>query len=221
MKAILGKKIGMTRTFDKRGNAVPVTVIEATPNVITQIKTQKKDGYEAIQIGFGHAKKLAKPQIGHLKAIKENLKYLREVSVLGKKKVSDEAILEVGSELSDKEGSQGVKVGDKIFVDIFSVGDKVEAIGISKGKGFAGVIKRHNFKRGPMSHGSHHHRSPGSIGSMFPQHVFKGTKLPGRMGSDQVTVKNLKIVLIDKENNLLVIKGAIPGPQKGLVVIRG
>ena len=208
MKAILGKKVGMTRIFDDNGKVVPVTVIEATPNIITQIKTKDKDGYSAVQLGFGEAKRLNKPQAGHLKAAKASSRSLREVP-------------EIKFDIEEDKEPKEVKVGDKIFVDIFKVGDKVQVTGVSKGKGFAGVIKRHGFKRGPMSHGSHHHREPGSIGSMFPQHVFKGTKLPGRMGTDQVTTKNLKIASVDKENNLIAIKGAIPGPAKGLVILRG
>ena len=208
MKAILGKKVGMTRIFDDNGKVVPVTVIEATPNIITQIKTKDKDGYSAGQLGFGEAKRLNKPQAGHLKAAKASSRSLREVP-------------EIKFDIEEDKEPKEVKVGDKIFVDIFKVGDKVQVTGVSKGKGFAGVIKRHGFKRGPMSHGSHHHREPGSIGSMFPQHVFKGTKLPGRMGTDQVTTKNLKIASVDKENNLIAIKGAIPGPAKGLVILRG
>ncbi|KKR17903.1 MAG: 50S ribosomal protein L3 [candidate division CPR2 bacterium GW2011_GWC1_41_48] len=198
----------MTRVFDENGNVVPVTVVQATPNVVTQIKTAEKDGYNAIQLGLGEAKKQKKPQAGHLKPSKSNSRYLREVT-------------EISIEVEEGAEPKEVKVGDKISVDIFKPGDKIVVQGISKGKGFAGVIKRHGFKRGPMSHGSHHYREPGSIGSMFPQHVFKGTKLPGRMGSNQVTVKNLKIVSVDKENNLLAVRGAVPGPAKGVIVIRG
>jgi large subunit ribosomal protein L3 len=208
MKAILGKKVGMTRIFDEKGNAQAVTVIEVAPNVVTQIKTEGKDGYNAIQLGFGEAKRQAKPQAGHLKTAKANSRYLREVPNI-------QVEVEEGAE------PKQLKVGDKIFVDMFAAGDEVEIEGISKGKGFAGVIKRHNFRRGPMSHGSHHHREPGSIGAMFPQHVFKGTKLPGRMGRTQVTVKNLSVVSVDKENNILAIKGAVPGPAKGIVIVRG
>jgi len=207
MKAILGKKVGMTRIFDEQGNVIPVTVIEATPNIVTQIKTIKKDGYQAIQLGWGETKKTIKPQEGHLRISKSNSKKLREVPFFDLKVENDEVV--------------ELKIGDKLTVEMFTKGDKIQISGISKGKGFAGVIKRHNFRRGPMSHGSHHYREPGSIGSMFPQHVFKGTKLPGRMGRNQVTTKNLKIVSVDKENNLLVVKGAVPGPVKGLIVIRG
>src|SRR3972149_2887258 len=192
MKAILGKKVGMTHIFDEKGNMIPVTVVEAGPCVVTQIKTDEKEGYEAIQIGFGEAKHLKKPQEGHLKKFKiKNLKL---------------------KNLQEIRSDEKLNLGDQITVNVFKEGDIVQVEGVSKGKGFAGVIKRHNFHRGPMSHGSHHHRSPGSIGSMFPQHVFKGTKLPGRMGHDKVTTKGLKIVNIDAENNLLAIKGAVPGP---------
>lgn len=198
MKAILGKKIGMTHIFDDKGNMIPVTVIEAGPCVVTQVKTVEHEGYDATQIGFGESDKLSKPQEGHLKKAKAKSKYLQELK-----------------------GKEEVKVGDKITVDLFNVGDAIQVTATSKGKGFAGVIKRHNFHRGPMSHGSHHHRAPGSIGSAFPQHVFKGTKLPGRMGNEKVTTRGLKIADIDIENNTIAIKGAVPGPKKGIVLISG
>jgi len=208
MKAILGKKVGMTRIFSEDGKITPVTVIEVTPNTITQIKTAEKDGYNAVQIGFGNGKNIKKPQAGHLKKAKVEAKYLKEVP-------------SIDIEVAEGQEPKDLKVGDQIFVDIFNSGDKVEVVGVSKGKGFAGTIKRHNFSRGPASHGSHNVRKPGSIGAMFPQHVFKGQKMPGRMGHDQVTVKNLEIVTVDKGNNLLTIKGAVPGPVEGLIVIRG
>lgn len=197
MKAILGKKVGMTHIFDAKGNMIPVTVVEAGPCVVTQVKTEEKEGYSAVQIGFGEAKNLKKSILGHLKKANAKSKHLREIR-----------------------DSRDVKVGDKIMADIFSEGDKVLVEGISKGKGFAGVIKRHGFHRGPMSHGSHHHRAPGSIGAMFPQHVVKGTKLPGRMGNDKVTTRGLSIASVDADKNLLAIKGAIPGPKKGIVLIK-
>src|SRR3990172_9514473 len=165
MKAILGKKVGMTHIFDDKGNMIPVTVVEAGPCVVTQIKTNGKEGYEAVQIGFGEAKYLKKPQAGHLDKLKiknDKLKMLKN--------------------LREIRGKGELTAGETITVSVFSEGDEVQVEGVSKGKGFAGVIKRHNFHRGPMSHGSHHHRAPGSIGAGYPQHVVKGTKLPGRMG---------------------------------------
>lgn len=198
MKAILAKKIGMTNYFNEKGEVVSVTLVEAGPCVVTQIKTEKKDGYNALQIGFGEAKKVKQSLLGHLKKAKAKSKYLQEVKVDG----------------------ENLNLGDLITCDIFNEGDKVDIVGTNKGKGFAGVIKRHGFHRGPMSHGSHHHRKPGSIGAMYPQHVFKGTKLPGQMGAEQVTVKNLRVEKIDKENNILAIKGAVPGPKKSLLLIK-
>lgn len=199
MKAILAKKIGMTNYFTDNGEMVPVTLVEAGPCVVTQIKDGAKDGYQAVQIGFGKAKKVSKPLAGHLKKSKADSKHLKEVEV----------------------DSEGIKVGDEITCDVFDEGDMVNVTGTSKGKGFAGVIKRHGFHRGPMSHGSHHHRKPGSIGAMFPQHVFKGKKLPGQMGVAKRTVKNLKVEKIDKENNIIAVRGAIPGPKKSIVLIKG
>ena len=202
MKMILGKKIGMTNIFSPKGKFIPVTLVKSGINYVTQIKTEEKEGYNALQIGFLEVKKIKKPQEGHLKKAKApKLKNLKEV--------------EVSSEEAQKH-----KIGDKITVSIFKVGEDVNVTGISKGKGFAGVIKRHVFHRGPMTHGSDHHREPGSIGAMFPQRVFKGTKLPGRMGAEQVTVKNLKIEKIEPEENIIYIHGAVPGPNKSLVIIR-
>jgi len=214
MKAILGKKVGMTQVFNDKGVVTPVTVIEAGPCVVTQLRTKEKDGYEAVQIGFGEAKKIARPQEGHLKKIKNDLKlrFLKEIRLSD---VKEE--IEVEGEASN---NQHFNLGDEIKADVFSEGDLVQATAISKGKGFAGVIKRHNFHRGPMSHGSHHHRKPGSIGAMYPQHVLKGKKLPGRMGHEKVTLKNVKIIKIDVENNMIAVKGSIPGPNKGLVLLK-
>ena len=201
MKKIIAKKIGMTHIFDEAGNFVPVTVVEAGPCIVTQIKTVENEGYNAIQIGFGKGKNLVKPLLGHLKKSKAESKILREIKL--------------------ENIDESVKVGDEIKVDIFSEGDLVKVVGTSKGKGFAGTIKRHNFHRGPKTHGSHNYRAPGSIGAAYPEHVFKGKKLPGQMGHEQVTVKDLKIIKIDKENNLLAIRGAIPGPKKSIVLIKG
>lgn len=199
MKMILGIKKGMTTIFDETGAPVAVTLINAGPCVVTQIKTPEKDGYFAFQIGFGQAKKLNKPQKGHLK--EKLLRYLREMRVKNGEKVE-------------------LKVGDEINVDIFRKGELVDVVGVSKGKGFAGVIKRHGFQRGPETHGSDHHRAPGSIGCMYPEHVIKGKRMPGRMGGKRVTVKNLKVMDVDKEKNLLILKGAVPGKKGGLVIVK-
>ncbi|RJO60048.1 50S ribosomal protein L3 [candidate division WS5 bacterium] len=198
MKAILAKKIGMTNYFTDNGEMVPVTLVEAGPCVITQIKSMDKDKYDAIQIGFGLSKKLGKSLAGHLKKSKAKSKYLQEV----------------------KEEIGELKVGDEITCNIFNEGDKVNVTGINKGKGFQGNIKRHNHHRGPMTHGSRNQRRPGSIGAAYPQHVFKGTKLPGQMGHVQTTVKNLRIEKVDAEKNILAVKGAIPGPKKSVILIK-
>lgn len=199
MKTILAKKIGMTNYFTENGEIVPVTLVEAGPCVITQIRTMDKDKYEAVQIGFGQSKNLGKALIGHLKKSNTQSKYLQEVKA------------EIGE----------LKVGDEITCNIFNEGDKVHVTGVNKGKGFQGNIKRHNHHRGPMTHGSRNQRRPGSIGAAYPQHVFKGRKLPGQMGHVQTTVKNLKIEKVDAEKNILAVKGAIPGPRKSLVLIKG
>lgn len=211
MKAIIGKKLGMTQIFDDRGNAVAVTVVEAGPCTVTQIKTAEKDGYEAVQIGFGEDKNITKPLAGHLKKSKAVSKVLREF--LDKAEAVETEV--------EGEAPKTLKVGDQITVDTFAEGDQIVVTGVSKGKGFAGTIKRYNFHRGPKTHGSHNYRAPGSIGAMFPQHVVKGRKLPGHMGHEQVSVKNLKVVKIDKENNTIAIRGAVPGPRKGIVLIKG
>lgn len=194
MKFILGEKLGMSQMFDKQGNIVPVTIIKAGPCFITQIRDEKKDNYKAIQIGFKllKDKKVKKPQKN------KPYRYLREFS----------------NDVSK------YKIGDKIDVNIFEEGDKIKVSGISKGKGFQGVVKRHGFSGGPATHGHRHVlRTPGSIGSAFPQKVFKGKKMPGRAGGKRTTIKNLKIAVIDKENNLLAINGAVSGPVGGLVEI--
>jgi large subunit ribosomal protein L3 len=210
MKALLGRKLGMTQLFNEDGTVARVTIVEAGPCVITQIKTGEADGYEAVQIGFGADKKAAKPQIGHATHNDITPKHLREVRM-------DSAVADVEA----VEGEEGLKVGGTLKVDQFEIGDAIEVTGTSKGKGFAGTIKRHNFSRGPKSHGSHNYRAPGSIGSGYPQHVFKGQKMAGRMGGERTTTRGLKIVHVDNEHNLLAISGSIPGPRKGLVVIRG
>lgn len=198
MRAILAEKMGMTHIFDESGNQVPVTVLLATPNKVIQLKEKEKDGYMALQIGFGEKKNHKKPQQAHLARAESRAKKIKEIV---------------------PENEKSYKIGDEIKVDIFKEGEQVSLKAISKGKGFAGTIKRHNFHRGPMTHGSHNHRAPGSIGAGYPQHVFKGQKLPGRMGGKQVTTKNLKIAKIITDENLLLIKGAVPGPKKGIVMV--
>lgn len=203
MKAILGRKIGMTQVFTEDGVVVPVTVIEAGPVKVVQKKTVEKDGYNAIQVGYSDIKekKVNKPLKGHFdKAGVEYKRYLREFRV---------------------ENVDEYEVGQEIKADVFSAGDKVDVTGISKGKGFQGVIKRHNQSRGPESHGSKYHRAVGSLGaSSFPSRVFKTKKLPGHMGHERVTVQNLEIVRVDAEKNLILIKGAVPGPKGGLLTIK-
>lgn len=192
----------MTQKFKETGEVVPVTVVSAGPCVITQVKIHDKDGYEAVQIGFGEKKKINKPLKGHLKDL-GNFRYLREFRLL-----PDEL--------------EKIKVGDKISVNIFEAGDKVQVVGISKGKGFQGVVKRHGFHGQKATHGNKdQERMPGSIGSTDAARVFKGKRMAGRMGSDRVTVKNLKIFEIDKDKNLLYITGAIPGARNGLILISG
>ena len=203
MKGILGKKVGMTQIFDENGIVVPVTIIEAGPCFVTQRKTQDKDGYNAIQLGFHEVKetKVNKPIAGHLKKSgAPAIKYMREFRV---------------SNPDDYEE------GQKIDVSVFSVGDKVDVVGTSKGKGFAGVVKRHHFKGGPKTHGqSDRWRAPGSVGAgSTPGRVFKGTRMAGRMGNQRVTVQNVRIALVDPDKNLLGIKGAVPGGKNGLVII--
>ncbi len=207
MKALLATKLGMTQLFDEKGRVSSVTLLEAEKCVVTQIKDHTTDGYNAVQLGLGETKKIAKPQAGHLKKAKASSKYISEFRI---------NLAEGTSETSDFPS-----VGDSIKTDVFEVGDSVTVQAVSKGKGFAGTIKRHNFSRGPKTHGSHNYRAPGSIGAGYPQHVFKGQKMSGRMGRDTVTVKNLKVVFIDSKNSILGIKGAVPGPKKGLVRVQG
>ena len=204
MKVILGTKIGMTQIIGEDGVVTPVTILQAGPATVTQIKTVETDGYNAVQVGFGQGKNLSKSVSGHLKKAGENInsKTLQEFRV--------DAIPE------------GLKLGDEFTVENFTLGDKVAVTGTSKGKGFAGTVKRWNFNESRNTHGFKGDiRKVGSIGSMYPQKVWKGKKMPGRMGHDQVTVKNLVVAYIDKENNLLGLKGAVPGPKKGLVGVEG
>ncbi len=204
MKAFIAKKIGMTSTISENGDVAAVTLLLAEPCVITQIKTVDNDGYSALQIGSGQAK-LGKSQAGHYKAAKIMPRITREFRV-DEFSVQDDEDLKVGATLSP---------------EVFSVGDVVAVTGTSKGKGFAGTIKRHNFHRGRKTHGGRSYRRPGSIGSMYPQKIFKGKKMSGQMGHERVTVKNLKVALVDSENNVIGVEGAVPGPRKGTVFIRG
>ncbi len=200
LQGFLGKKIGMTQIFREDGRVVPVTVIEAGPCVVTQVKTLESDGYEAVQLGFGDVKRRNKPQAGHLKNSKLS-RYLREVST---------------------DDTSEFEVGQTISVDIFEAGEKIDVIGKSKGRGFAGVMKRWNFGGGPRTHGqSDRARAPGSIGGgTTPGKVYKGLKMAGHMGNRRITVKGLEIVEIDFERNLLLVKGGIPGATNSLVQIR-
>ena len=202
MKGILGRKIGMTQVFTESGKLIPVTVVEVEKNVVTQIKTKENDGYEAIQLGFGNTReKLAtKASAGHAaKAQTTPKRFFREIK---------------GVDINS------YTLGQEISADIFAPGEVVDVTGTTKGKGFQGVIKRHGQSRGPMGHGSHYHRRPGSMGTMRPMRVFKGKKLAGHMGTLTVTIQNLEIVAVDVENNVILISGNIPGPKKGLVLIK-
>jgi len=202
VKTLLGTKIGMTQIISEDGKAVPVTLIQAGPVTVTQVKSIEKDGYNAVQVGYGEGKNLSKAVAGHVKTSNTTPKVIREIRV---------------DELSDD-----LTVGSAIDVNVFTVGDVVDATGTSKGKGFAGTIKRHNFERQRKTHGGKGNtRKVGSIGSMYPQKVFKGKTMAGRMGHDRVTVKNLVVAYIDAEKNLIGLKGAVPGPKKGLIIIGG
>ena len=202
MKALLGTKIGMTQILAEDGKAIPVTLIQAGPVTVTQVKSVETDGYNAVQVAYGEGKNLSKAVAGHVKASKTSPKYIREFRV--------------------EELPADLAVGGTIDVSSFALGDNVHVTGTSKGKGFAGTVKRHNFNTSASSHGGNGNvRRVGSIGSMYPQKVFKGKKMPGRMGHDQVTVKNLEVAYIDAANNLIGLKGAVPGPRKGLIVVNG
>lgn len=202
MKAIIGKKIGMTQIFDEKGTVIPVTAIQAGPCVVAQVKTTETDGYNSVQLGFGEVKEkhMNKPEKGHFaKAGISNKKHLREFRV----------------------DSIDVKVGDEVKVDVFVAGEKIDVQGTTKGKGFQGVIKRHGQSRGPMGHGSMYHRRPGSMGPCStPGRVFKGKKLPGHMGVDKVTVQNLEVVKVDLDKNAILIKGSVPGNKGSILKIK-
>jgi large subunit ribosomal protein L3 len=206
MKGIIGKKVGMTQVFDEQGNVIPVTVIEAGPCYVTLVRSDERDGYKAIQLGFAEGKpaRLTKGQLGHLQ--KNNLpalKVLREFRVWG-------------------EDAVDVEEGAEIKVDVFATGELVDVTGTSKGRGFAGTIKRHHFNRQPKTHGqSDRERAPGSIGMCAtPGRTFKGMKMSGRMGNDRITIQNLEVAVVDAEKNLLAVKGSIPGANGGIVIIR-
>ncbi len=196
---IIGRKVGMTQFFRENGNAEGVTVVEAGPCVVVQLKTEATDGYNAAQLGFGKAKKLTRAEKGHLKELGD-FRYLRE------------------SRLDD---TSGIKVGDSIDVSLFQPGERVNVTGITKGKGYAGVVKRHGFHGGPKTHGqSDRHRAPGAIGSTTtPGRIIKGRRMAGRMGNNRFTARNLEVIQADKEKNLLIIRGAVPGAKNGIVII--
>ena len=203
MKTIIGRKIGMTQIFDEKGKVIPVTVIEAGPCVVAQVKSVETDGYNAIQLGFGDVKesKLNRPQKGHFTKAKIALKkHLREFRV---------------------DSLEGINVGDEIKADTFAAGDKIDVQGTSKGKGFQGVIKRHGQSRGPMGHGSMYHRRPGSMGpTSTPGRVFKGKKLPGHMGRVTVTIQNLDVVKVDLDKNAILVKGSVPGAKGAILKLK-
>ena len=201
MKALLGTKIGMTQVIGEDGVAIPVTLIQAGPVTVTQVKSVEVDGYNAVQVAYGEGKNLSKAVAGHVKPAGVTPKEIREFRI-------------------DDLGE--LKVGDSWNVEQFELGDSVDATGISKGKGFAGTIKRHNFKRHRKTHGGKGNtRKPGSIGSMYPQKIFKGKRMAGHMGAEQVTVKNLVVAYVSVADNLIGVKGAVPGPKRGLIVLNG
>ena len=200
MKALITRKIGMASILDDKGAVTAVTLLSLKPNFITQIKTAEKDGYDALQVGFEEDKKPAKPQAGHFKLSKKSAKLTRE--------------FRVGEPVE-------ISVGDELNSDNFEVGDVVDVTATNKGKGFAGTIKRHNFHRGRKTHGGRSYRRPGSIGSMYPQRIFPGKKMAGHMGNQRTTTKNLRIAIVDKEVGVIGVKGSVPGPKKGLVLITG
>lgn len=202
MKTLLGTKIGMTQILGEDGVMIPVTLIQAGPCTVTQVKTVETDGYAAVQIGYGSGKNLSKAVAGHVKKSGVTPKVVQEVRV---------------SELP-----ADIKIGDAFDVTVFAVGDNVDVTGTSKGKGFAGTVKRHNFNTSKKTHGGNGNvRKPGSIGSMYPQKIFKGKRMAGQMGHEQVTVRNLTVAYVDVEDNLIGLKGAVPGPRRGIVTIGG
>lgn len=204
MKALITRKIGMTSTIEEDGTVSAVTLLSASPCVVTQIKTNETDGYESVQVGFETVKRTNKAQENHYKKSKVLPKIMREFRVEGTELPEDLA------------------VGSQLTAEVFSVGDVVDVVGISKGKGFAGTIKRHNFHRQRASHGGKGNtRKVGSIGSMYPQKIFKGKKMPGHMGAERVTVKNLKVAIVDSDKGILAVTGAVPGPKNSVVLVKG
>ncbi len=201
MKALITRKVGMTSIITDDGALTPVTLLSASPCVVTQVKTAETDGYTAVQLGFEVSKKIGKAQAGHFKKSGITPKIVREFRV--------------------DEITEDLTLGAELAADVFVVGDSVNVTGTSKGKGFAGTIKRHNFKRGRKTHGGQSYRRPGSIGSMYPQKIFKGKRMAGQMGSEQVTVQNLRIALVDTENQVIGVVGAVPGPRKGIILVKG
>jgi large subunit ribosomal protein L3 len=200
VKALITRKIGMTSIINDNGAAIAVTLLSATPNVVTQIKNTETDGYMAVQVGAEKAKKANKALSGHFKPANMLPKIIREFRI--------------------EEIPENIKVGENLNADLFSVGDVVDVTGTSKGKGWAGTIKRHNFHRGRKTHGGRSYRRPGSIGSMYPQRIFPGKKMAGHMGHEQVTTKKLKIALVDTDLNVIGVTGSVPGPRKGVIVLK-
>lgn len=200
---LIGRKVGMTRIFGDDGSVVPVSVIEAAPNTVTRLRTPEQDGYAALQLGSGTAKRVSKPVAGqfkHLDREQQRPRAVREVRV---------------------DAVDGYEVGQSLDVGLFEAGEQVDVTGLSKGKGFSGVIARHNFRRGPKTHGSDHHRAPGSVGAgTTPGRVFKNTRMAGHMGNEQVTVKKLTVVRVDAERNLILVKGAVPGARNALLLVQ-
>jgi large subunit ribosomal protein L3 len=203
LKALVTRKIGMASVIGDNGAMQAVTLLSATPNVITQVKNAETDGYQAVQQGFEEVKaaKLGKAMAGHVKAAKATPKIIREFIIEG-------------------DIDESIRVGEKLSADLFAAGDVVDVTGTSKGKGFAGTIKRHNFKRGRKTHGGRSYRRPGSIGSMYPQRIFKGKKMAGQMGAVRVTTKKLKVAFVDNEINVIGVVGSVPGPKKGIVLLK-
>lgn len=201
MKALLARKLGMTSTYDDKGVMEAITLLSVEDHTVISHKTEEKDGYTAVQVGTGKAKKLNKSVLGHVKTSKVMPKIIREFRVSS-----------IPEELN---------VGQSYKADVFSIGDNLSATSLTKGKGWAGTIRRHNFHRGRKTHGGRSYRRPGSIGSMYPQRIFKGTKMAGQLGHTQVTIKNLKVALVDPEKGLIGVKGSVPGPKKGLVILKG
>lgn len=201
IEGLMGKKLGMTQIFDEIGQVVPVTVIQVGPCVVTQIRTDDRDGYEAIQLGFQESKRLNSPERGHQRPAGSSMRHLREFKA---------------------QDTSGYEVGQVLDCTLFTEGEKVDVTGTSKGKGFQGVVKRHGFSGGPKTHGqSDRHRAPGSIGSSAtPGRVFKGMRMAGRMGYERVTVQNLRVAKVDPERNLVLVRGAVPGPNNGMVLVR-